>query len=329
MTVSDLWRSGWPAVSLLAAAVVAGGCGGRRPAASVPPASGFPVTLIDAQGARVVAARQPRRIVSLAPTVTEILFALGLGDRVVAVTDQCNYPAEATKLPRVGGWFTPSIEKTLAGKPDLVIGSRGNPQQFLAALRRSGVPVFTVDPKTLDDIYRTIADIGHITGADAAATEVIGGMKGRLASVASHLRDVPARDRATAFIFLQTSPIWTAGSGTFQDDAIRLAGARNIAVGKHGFAPFGVESLLAADPRFLLLSTMAGDPGRMEREVLANPVYRHLSAVKERRLVLLEADEIMRPGPRLVNAVEAMARAFYPARFASPPRPSSSTTSRR
>jgi iron complex transport system substrate-binding protein len=287
------------------------------------------VTLTDAQGASVTIVRQPQRIVSLAPTVTEILFALGLGDRVVAVTDQCNCPPQASKLPRVGGWFTPSLEKTLAAKPDLVVASRGNPQQFLAALRRSGVPLFAVDPRTLSDIYTEIQHIAQLTGAQQAAARLIGGMRERLAAVAGALRDVPAPKRPTAFIFLQTSPIWTAGSGTFQDDAIRAAGARNIAASKRGFSPFGVESLLAADPDFLLLSTMAGDPDRMKREVLANPVYRRLSAARKGRMILLEADEIMRPGPRLVNAVEAMARAFYPTRFSAPPRPSSSATSRR
>lgn len=338
MTASDLYQC-WRARRLLAVTglLFIWGCGGHAQrqrhahpfgfAQGRPTGGGFPVTLVDAQGASVTIVRQPARIVSLAPTVTEILFALGLGDRVVAVTEQCNYPPQVTNLPRVGGWFTPSLEKTLAARPDLVVASRGNPQQFLAALRRSGVPLFAVDPRTLDDIYVEIQDIARVTGAQQAAVRLMKGMQERLAAMAGALRDVPERDRPTAFIFLQTSPIWTAGSGTFQDDAIRAAGARNLAATKRGFAPFGVESLLAADPDFLLLSTMAGDPDRMKREVVANPVYKRLSAVKEGRMILLDADEIMRPGPRLVNAVEAMARALYPARFPVPP--SSSATSRR
>jgi len=116
---------------------------------------------------------------------------------------------------------------------------------------------------------------------------------------------------------LQLAPLWTAGSGTFQDDAIRVAGGRNIAARREGFAGFGTESLLAADPDFLLLSTMEGDPDRMRREVLANASLRRLSAVREGRVLVLEADPVMRPGPRIVEAVEAMARGFYPERFGS------------
>jgi len=333
MTASDPRRfRQWRPVLLAAASLMlAGGCAGRqsRPSAPRPAASGFPVTVTDAQGASVTVARRPQRIVSLAPTVTEVLFALGVGDRVAAVTDQCNYPPEVSARPRVGGWFTPSLEKTLAAEPDLVIGSRGNPQQFLAALRRSGVPVFTVDPQTLDDIYTVIQSIARITGTQEAAAKLIAGIRERLGVVAQAVRDIPPAERPSAFIFLQTSPIWTAGSGTFQDDAIRAAGGRNAAAGKQGFAPFGAESLLAANPHFLLLSTMAGDPSRMKREVEANPVYRRLAAVRKGRLILLEADEIMRPGPRVVNAVEAMARSFHPTCFQPPPRPSSSATRRR
>ena len=318
--------------ALAAVALLAGGCSARRPAPG-PPArdltAGFPVSLTDAQGYLVRVEARPERIVSTAPTATEILFAIGAGDRVVAVTDQCNFPPEAARLPHVGGWFTPSAERALGANPDLVIGSRGNPREFLDHLRRSGCPVFTIDPKTLEDIYAAIRDIGAITGAAEGAQRVIEEMKARLAAVEEKVGDVPEQGRPTAFLFLQLSPVWTAGSKTFQDDAIRAAGGRNVAATKEGFAPFSTESLMAADPDFLLLSTMDGDPERMKRELLANPALKRLSAAREGRIVVLEADPIMRPGPRIVEAVEALARAFYPDRLGSPAASSSSLTSER
>jgi len=140
-------------------------------------------------------------------------------------------------------------------------------------------------------------------------------MRERLDAVAARVSDVPEEERPTAFILLQVTPVWTAGSGTFQDDAIRAAGARNIAGQVKGFRAFSTESLVAADPDFLLLSTMQGDPQRMKREVVASPALRRLSAVQGDGIVLLEADPIMRAGPRIVEAVEAMVSAFYPKRF--------------
>ncbi len=305
------------ALAALGAALILSGCG--RPTVTASPEargpSGFPVVLRDAQGVEVWVEGRPARIVSVAPTVTEVLFALGAGDRVAAVTNQCNYPPEVKELPRVGGWFTPSTEKAIAARPDLVIGSRGNPPGFLSALRKSGCPVFTTDPKTLDDIFEVIGQIAAIIGEQEAGDELVREMRERLGAVAEGLVEVPEEERVTAFIVLEVSTLYTAGSGTFQDDAIRAAGARNIAARKKGFAMFSTESLVAADPDFLLLSTMAGDPERMKREVLRHTAMRRLSAVRGDGIVLLEADPIMRAGPRIVEAVEAMARAFYPGRF--------------
>jgi iron complex transport system substrate-binding protein len=318
------------ALLALCAAVLAAGCGRQRPApppAAPPKAGGFPITVRDALGVTVQIARRPRRIVSVAPSVTEILFAIGAGDRVVAACDPADYPPEAGKLPRVGGWFTPSAEKTLGAEPDLVIGARGNPPDFIASLRKSGCPVFTVDPQTLDGIFTAITDIGRITGAEAGAAAVVEGLKQRLRVIAGKLGDVPKEKRPTAFVIISVNPVWSAGSGTFQDDAIRAAGARNVAAELKGFQPFSGESLLAADPDYLLLPVTDQDQDPVKRSALTDPIIRRLSAARQGRLITLDANPIMRPGPRIVDAIEEMARVFYPDRFKS--RPSSSAVKRR
>ncbi len=293
------------------------GCGEKN--TNIPNAetrvAGFPLVVTDAQSIAVTIPARPARIVSIAPAVTEILFGLGAGARVVAVTDQCNYPPEADRLPSVGGYWTPSAERALGARPDLVIGSRGNPPDFIIALRKSGVPVVTVDPKTFDDIFSTIRQIAQMIGDPQAGEDLVGVMQARLKVVADRISDVPEQERPRAFLVIQVTPVWTTGSGTFQDDAIRAAGARNIAAKLKGFGAFSTESLMADDPDFLLLSTMDGDPERMKRELLTSSSFRQLTAVKNDRLVVLEADPLMRAGPRIVEAVEAMAQAFYPDRF--------------
>ena len=296
------------------------GCGTPRAQQQGAPAGrdGFPVTITDAQGVSVAVAARPARIVSAAPAVTEMLFALGAGDRVVAVTDQCNYPEDARHLPRIGGFWTPSMERVLAAQPDLVIGSRGNPPDFVSTLRKSGVPVVTVDPKTLRDIFAAIGAIAGLIGAKPAGERLVASMQARLEAVKRAIADVPEGKRPTAFLVLQVSPPWTAGAGTFQDDAIRAAGGANIASDLKGFAAYSTESLVARNPDFLLLSTMDGDRERMRKEVMESAGMRQLSAVRNKRVLVLESDPLMRAGPRIVEAIEAMARAFYPARFASP-----------
>lgn len=299
------------------AVIVMVGCGGGgSPAGSpAPHAAGFPITVTDAQGVPVSVSAPPARIVSAAPAVTEILFALGAGDRVVAATDQCNYPPEAARLPKIGGFWSPSVERALGARPDLVIGSRGNPPDFVAALRKSGLPVLTVDPHTLQDIYDTIGRVASLIGARQAGERLIASMQSRLDVIAESIGDVPENERPTAFLVLQVMPPWTAGAGTFQDDAIRAAGGRNIAEDVKEFAPYSTETLVAKNPDYLLLSTMNGDRARMKTEVLGDPAFRQLSAVKRRRMLVLDSDPLMRAGPRIVDAIEAMARGFYPDRF--------------
>ena len=305
------------ALGLLLVAMGAAGCGGELPEARPAESNddGFPVVMVDAQRVEVRVEARPGRIVSAAPAVTEIVFALGAGDRVVAVTDQCDYPPEAAGIPKIGGFWTPSVEKVIGAQPDLVIGQRGNPPDFLATLRRSGVPVFTIDPQTLDDIYVTIRQVARIIGDEGGGDELVKRMTDRLGAVSAAIADVAEEDRPTAFMVLQVMPPWTAGSGTFQDDAIRAAGGRNVAADLRGFRAYSMESLVAKDPDFMLLSTMNGNPDRMRQDVLASPALRQLSAVREDHMLVLEAAPIMRAGPRIVEAVEAMAQAFYPERL--------------
>jgi iron complex transport system substrate-binding protein len=290
-----------------------------QPRASTASGAEFPLTLTEAQGESVTIPARPERIVSTAPAVTEMLFALGAGDRVVAATEQCTYPPAAAKLPRVGGFWTPSLERTLSARPDLVIGSRGNPPDFIASLRKSGVPVVTVNPLTLPDIFDCLQLVARAVGEAEAGRNLAKEMHARLDAVAAALADVPEQQRPSVFLVLQVSPPWTAGAGTFQDDALRAAGGRNIASDQRSFAAYSTEKLMARNPDYVLVSTMGGDREEMLRGVYNDPLLRQLPAVKAKRVILLESDPLMRAGPRIIEAIEAIARALYPDRFLAGP----------
>ena len=166
-------------VMLLATAVaLVVGCGRppRAPAPATPrPASSgaFPVTLTDTMGQAVTLEQRPTRVVSVAPTVTEMLFAIGASGQVAGVTEQCDYPVEVKQVPKVGQWWQPSAERVLAMKPDLVVAQRGNTLESIALLRKSGLKVFVIAPKTIGDIYTSLRQLGALTGNGG------GGARGR------------------------------------------------------------------------------------------------------------------------------------------------------
>ncbi len=147
-------------------------------------AAAFPITLTDATGTPVTVPARPLRLVSIAPTVTEMLYDIGAGKQLVGDTEQCDYPAEAKKLPKVGQWWQPSAERVLALKPDLVLAQRGNTLDSILTLRKAGLPVFTIAPKSIADIETALRHLGQLTGQQAGAGKAVQEMRARLALAA-------------------------------------------------------------------------------------------------------------------------------------------------
>ncbi|MEW5762224.1 MAG: cobalamin-binding protein [Bacillota bacterium] len=279
-------------------------------------AAGFPVTVTDDIGRKVTLLSPPQRIVSLAPSNTEILFALGLEKHVVGVTDFCNYPPAARAKEKVGGFADPSLEKIVALKPDLVLAAGIN-QKIADRLAKLGIPVLVLAPHDVAGVLKNIELVGRATGRGEKAQEVVESLSTRINAVAARVARIATAARPKVYYEVWYEPLCTAGPGTFIDDVIRLAGGINVA----GDAPqqwpqYSLEVLLRKNPDVMLHSYGHGSgAAQTVEDIVKRPGWSRLNFVKNRRIYAVDADLITRPGPRLVDAVEAVARALHPELF--------------
>jgi iron complex transport system substrate-binding protein len=277
--------------------------GNRAPAA----------TFTDEVGRTVEISGPPRRIVSVAPNVTEILFALGLEDRLVGVSNYCQYPPEAKKIEKIGGYINPSLEKIVALRPDLVVGiAEGDLRTFVDKLAGLNVPVYIANPRDALEVLTSIRKIGEATFAPEPARRIVRSMEERIRKVQDKVR---GRPRPRVLHILDFNPLLSAGKGTFVDDLIRLGGGRNVAETATGKYPrFSMEEVLVQDPEVILLASMkSGDPMVKQRRWWER--WKTISAVKQGRVYVLDSDLIHRPSPRMVEGLEQVAKAIHPEAF--------------
>lgn len=280
--------------------------------------------LTDHAGRRVEVPERPQRIVSLAPAITETLFALGVGERVAAVTDYCDYPEEARAKPKVGGMINPSIEAIVAAQPDLVLHTiEGNRRETLEALERLNLSVFVFNPTTMGDVFRTVRDLGSAAGVPDRAEELAGRLQAESAAIERAIRGRPAR-RVLFLVWL--NPIVSVGRGSFLNDVLSRSGAESISAGiGQPWPHVSLEEILRSDPDYLLVPRTPWF-GPTRDELLKLPGWRELRAVRNSRIVYLPA-AVERPGPRLVAMQAQIARALHPAAFTT--RPASARPSRK
>ncbi|MCD6352392.1 MAG: ABC transporter substrate-binding protein [Armatimonadetes bacterium] len=266
-------------------------------------AQGWPRTFTDDLGEQVTLAHPARRVVSVAPNLTEIVYFIGAGDRLVGRTDFCDYPPEVKHKPSIGGVVTPSLEKVLALYPDLVLVARGTDLYFIQRLRRQGLPVFASDPKSLDDVFELILAIGRMLGQDTVAARKVSELRARVKSMSKEVPIEHPQPRALAIISLD--PVFVAGGGSFLDDLLRRAGFQNAASEDKPWVQWGAERILAADPDLLIYVSQSGD----DKEALAaflHPPWSGLKAVAESRIYAVREDLVTIPGPRLVEGLQKL-----------------------
>jgi iron complex transport system substrate-binding protein len=255
----------------------------------------------------------PQRIISLAPNVTEILFALGLGDRVVGVTRYCDYPDEALTKTKIGGWVDPSIEQISVLKPDLVLAFRGNPVRTIEKMRSLGFPVFGLEPGTsFESLLETIGKIGLVTGSEKSARALIATLAARIKEIEAPLRDLAERPKV--FLSLQGPGLWTCGRDSFLDGLIRRAGGVNIA-GEidRKWVLLSREEILYQDPDFVVIMSKTEPDFERAADWFRNePRLQHLTAVEAGRIRRLDENKASRFGPRLVDAFQELVRLIHP-----------------
>jgi iron complex transport system substrate-binding protein len=264
---------------------------------------------------RAVAVPQPvRRIVSLAPNLTETLFALSLGDRVVGVTDFCDYPPEAATREHVGGPVTPNLEKIAQLRPDLVLATRsgGNRLATVQSLETLGLAVFATDPHTVDEVIASTQRIAEIAGTPQQGRMVAENLRRRLSDLAANIAGSKA---VPVLLVVWPDPLVTVGRNTFIADALRRAGAENVIQTAQDWPNASLEEVARLQPRYLVFASDHSEESNQQiAEVSSRTGWRHLEAVRNGRVIVL-SESIARPAPRLVDEIERLARALHPDRF--------------
>ena len=266
--------------------------------------------MVDQTGRKVEVPVSPKRVVSLAPSITEIIYDLNCEDHLKGVTTYSDFPEAAQQLPKVGSYVYLDLEKIVSLKPDLCIGIKdGNPKEIVMRLESLGIPVYAVNPRSLESIRSTVLEIGTLLQADEAARCVVGEMKSRI----DYIRQLAATAATQPRVFFQIgiSPIVSAGSDTFIHELIENAGGINLAQSYLSYPRFSIEEVVVAAPDIMIITSMA-------REKLFDQVkakwrqWPNIPAVKNDRIFLVNSDLFDRPTPRLIEGLETLIRLIHP-----------------
>ena len=286
------------------------------PAATL--ATTYPITVPDDLGREITIEALPVRIVSLSPSNTEILFALGLGDRVVGVTDYCDYPPEALAKEKIGGPWTPDAEKIVALTPDLVLAADINSIDLINTLEGLGLIVFGIESTDLDDLLDDIRTVGQITDKEAEADALTTEMQITIDAITDETAGLPPGEIPRTFHICWHDPIWTCGAGTFVHDLIIRAGGENIFDDLQGYNSVDIEAVIGRDPEVILVTAMGGTGSGTWEWVLTEPRLADVSARQNGRVYYVESNWVERPGPRIVLGLEQLAKYIHPEIFFDP-----------
>jgi iron complex transport system substrate-binding protein len=267
--------------------------------------------ITDDIGRRVSVPVPVNRVISLAPNLTEIVFAIGAGNRLVGRTSYCDYPAEAKAVAEVGDTMHPSLERIISLQPQVVLISTASQLEvFTQQLQSQNIAVFVTDPHDLEGVFRTIDQIGRIVGHTQQAEVLIERLRDRTRAVEEAVKGKPP---VRVFYQLSGEPLYTAGHDAFVTDLMRRAGAISVTADVPGAWPkYSNESALAAKPEAIILPT-GGSMGAANATV--TEALRKSPAALEGRVYKINDDHLVRPGPRAVDGLEAMARALHPEAF--------------
>jgi len=279
------------------------------------PGSAGALTLVDQTGRTLALPAPPRRIVSLVPSVTEVLYAIGAQDSLAGVTDFCDYPSEAKRKPRVGGMLSPNLETLVTLRPDLVVATRsGNTEETFDQLKRLGIPVYLVDPVTVGDVLRLVSDLGELTGHREGAAVVNKDLERRISAVRDR---VAGRPLPRVLYVLWPDPLIVPGKGALVSELIALAGGASVTADQgQGYPRMSLEAAVGRAPEVIILARHGSTVGPSAREQWQR--LQSMPAVSSGRLYTADGDLMHRYGPRVVVGLELLARFIHPEAFGHP-----------
>lgn len=275
----------------------------------------FPVTLKDATGEQVTIEEEPKKIVSLIPSNTELAFAMDLGEKIVGVSDYDNYPKETADIEKIGD-LEFNVEKIISLSPDLVLAhgsTADSAKEGLQQLRDSGISVVVInDAANFKDVYSSIEMLGKATGANHNANVLIDEMKTKLRTIEEKAAEIKQHEQKKVLVEVSGSPeIYVTGKNTFLDEMLQLINAKNAAADQEGWAKMEEESMIEENPD-VIITTYGRYVEDVTSDILNRNGWEAVTAIKEKQVVDVNEDLVTRSGPRLAEGVEELAKAVYP-----------------
>lgn len=261
----------------------------------------------------------PRRIISLTPATTELLYAIGAGSQIVGATKNCNYPDEAEKLTRVGGGTLQSLsrEAIVGLQPDLVLCKWDNHQPLMETLKTFDIPCVAIGAESLEELYKEAVMLGNVTGHEEEAVQLVTRMKERAARLAASVQRIPDSSKRKVFYEVWDDPLMTAGPNSFIGEALEFAGLSNIFYDATTSYPrVSDEVVVARNPDIIISPSTHASKVSIEK-LLARQGWSGVKAIQDKQVYIIDGDHISRCGPRLLDAIEEMIRIAYPEQFLS------------
>lgn len=271
-------------------------------------------TYTDDAGRSITITNVPQRIVSHVPAITEMLYALGLGNRVVGVSDYADYPPQVKEKPKVGNYYNPSIEKIAALNPDLVVTD--GESQDIQQLDNLNIKYIVINPQNIQGIYKDIEMLGKIENVEQKATSLVDSMKAQVNDVTAKVKGLPGVKVFYALDMTDPNNPWTAGPGSFIDWMINTAGGINVASQASGpYVQFSIENVVSENPDVIIYPATHGTETITPDTFKSSPIWSKLTAVKDGKIFSVDADLVSRNGPRITQGLLEIAKIIHPEAF--------------
>ena len=273
----------------------------------------FPITLVDSSGSEVTMEKKPEKIISAAPSNTEIIFALGLEDKLVGRSDFCNYPPAALEIESIGVMTPLNLEKIISLEPDLILTYGGFGTKDIPRLRELGIKVLVIEPETIAEMFNSIELIANACGISEKGRQLVSDLRGRIDSITDIIQADKSRKSPKIFTGSGFETIWSPGYGTIFHELISLAGGENITGGQQGWVPISPELIVQAQPDIIIIpsgSMNSEEITKMKNDIINRPGWDKLPAVKNNHIFTVNEDLLYREGPRLVEGLELLYEIF-------------------